>query len=484
MNANLECPMNDANNWIWLSELLHSNETLSERLGISLVWTDPKTPVLQVSEKVGSIHFIDPKTNNYFKLHIHPKVQGSIAGMLWAILHLPRDKTLTFQDQILETGIYPSIWLASVYLQELEGFLNFVRPRGEELEEELNGHVRGRFLVDQYLKRNYFAQRHVVPCRFINWTVDNLPNRILLYGLYLSHYALAQTPVNSYLNLGVARRCKTALAEVKLVRIQRDDIANVRSTLQGSFRCYREIIHLAKLIISILDPFAIDGQEIEKIPVVKAFDIGSSDDGMIKWDLIDMPSLFEEYVRAVTKSFDLGYRKFSVQLSGVVPPALEHLADKRIELDRPPMQTTFNDNRMIIDAKYKLIELKTKSNAQCIDLKGAYHISENQKINLVKPLDSEYPLGGPSQVSNADIYQVIAYATHRDIQASSAALVYPVISDQNADNLPHYFGLGWCKDQEGIPIYILTVRVDQDGIAYEVKGKGLMKNITRILTLD
>jgi 5-methylcytosine-specific restriction endonuclease McrBC regulatory subunit McrC len=481
MNAKPECLMDNADNWIWLSELLQSHEALSARLGISLLWSDPKTPVLKVSEKVGSIHFSDPKANNYFKLNIHPKMQASIAGMLWATIH-PRDKVLEIVEQI--SGIYPSIWLASIYLHELERFLNFVRPRGEELEEELNGSVRGRFPVDRYLKRNYFTQGHIVPCRFMDWTIDNLPNRILLYGLYLSHYTLAQTPVSSYLDHGLARRCKSALAEVKLSRIQRDDFVKVQSSLQGSFRCYREIIHLAKLVILILDPFAIDGHDIEKIPIVRAFDAGSTDDGTIKWDLIDMHFLFEEYVRAVTKSADLGNRKFSIQLSGELSPALENLANKRIELDRPPMQAASDDNRLIIDAKYKLIDSKIVSITPRIDSKGTYHISENQEINLMRPSESECFSGGQSQVNNSDIYQVIAYATHKDIQASSAALVYPVISNQNDATLPHYNGLGWCKSRKGIPVYILTVRVDQEGIANEVKGRGLMKNIKRILASD
>jgi 5-methylcytosine-specific restriction endonuclease McrBC regulatory subunit McrC len=475
----LLCPTNKNDDWNWLSELLQANGPLKNRLSVSLEWIDPKTPTLRVSDKVGSIHFVDPKTRKNLKLIIHPKVPGSITGMLGAILQLPLDNLMRIQEQMTDISILPSIWLASVFIHELERFLTLLRPRGEEHEEELIGQVRGRFLVDSYLKRNYFSRRHVVPCRFVEWTVDNLPNRILLYALFLSRRLL---PINIISEFGFARRCESVLAEVQLVRIQKDDFAKVQSLLQGPFRYYKDIIHLAKLIISVLDPFAVESRELENMPIVRAFDTGSSEDGSIKWDLIDMPILFEEYVRRVTRSIDTNKRNFSVLLKGDLPLELVHLANKTIVLDRPPIETILNGNRLVIDAKYKLINTIKNSKTLNNDPDGTYHIIENQQINLRNTLEPDALEMIPPQVKNSDIYQIVAYATHEDIQASSAALIFPTVSDhQDGISPPYYVGLGYSRNGDyGIPVYILTVRIDPSGIKNEVMGMGVLRDINLI----
>jgi len=469
------CPTDKNDDWSWLSELFHANEYL-RKLSVSLRWIDPKTPILRVSDKAGSIHFAEPKTKKDLKLIIHPKVPGSITGMLWAILQLPRDNPMRINEQMIDISIFPSVWLASVYIHELERFLTLLRPRGEEHEEDLMGRVRGRFLVDSYLKNNYFQKRHVVPCRFVEWTVDNLPNRILRYALFLSRRML---PVNIILEFGLARRCEAVLADVQLIRIQKDDFAKVQSFLQGPFRYYRDIIHLAKLIISVLDPFAVESRELGDMPIVKAFNTGSSEDSSIKWDLIDMPLLFEEYVRFVTRN-DTNRRNYAVSLEGDLPLELEHLANKTIELDRPPIETTLNGNRLVIDAKYKLINIINLKTPH-IDPDGTYHITENQQVDLRSPLESE-AFERSTQVNNADIYQIVAYATHEEIRASSAALIFPTASNhQDVIAPPHYVGLGYPRNGNcGIPVYILTVRIDPMGIKNEVRGMGVLKDINLI----
>jgi len=117
-----------------------------------------------------------------------------------------------------------------------------------------------------------------------------------------------------------------------------------------------------------------------------------------------------------------------------------------------------------------------------MDLDGTYHLIENQNVDLGRLKERKIIFGSSDQVSNADIYQVIAYTTHKDICASSAALVYPVSSEQQISELPYYAGLGFFNnEQSGIPVYILTIRVDRKGIISEVNGKGLLKKINQIL---
>lgn len=258
--------------WRWLSDILQSDEEVSRRLGVSFQWKDPKTPILQVSDRVGTVQFTNSDTLEKMNLIIHPKVPGSVTGMLWVVLNLPEDELFGTEKLFSGTGTHPSIWLASIYLRELERFLMLLRPRGEEAEDELTSRVKGRFLVDQYIKRNYWTRRQVVPCRFVDWTVDNLPNRILLYALFLSRQALSSLQLNASFEIGLSRRCEVALADVNLVRIHKDDFARVMPLLQGPFRHYQRVIHFARLVISIFDPFAVDANELEDMPIVKTFE--------------------------------------------------------------------------------------------------------------------------------------------------------------------------------------------------------------------
>jgi 5-methylcytosine-specific restriction endonuclease McrBC regulatory subunit McrC len=479
--------IDDSCDWSWLSRLLRpiqsqDSQPLEKRLGISMEWDDPKTPILHASDKVGTIQFINSASKEPMNLVIHPKVPGSVTSMLWVTLNLPEDDL--FGMEKLSSGIstHPSTWLVSIYLRELERFLIMLRQRGEEVEDELISKIKGRFLVDQYIKHNYWTRRHIAPCRFVEWTRDNLPNRILLYALFLSRQALSVPSIDAPLEIGLARRCEAALADVNLVRILKDDFARVTPLLQGSFRHYQKVILFAKLVVSILDPFAIEAREIQDVPIVKAFDRGSSDDGSVKWDLVDMPVLFEQYVRAIMGSKYIGRKKFPIRLEGDLPQELAHLANKEMKLDREPIKSTSNKVCLIIDAKYEPLEFSNRIRTPRIDQEGTYHLSEHQNFDLLNKKEKLIETGNRT-ISNADLYQVIAYATHEDIRASSAALVYPSIKDQAIAEVSHYTGLGFRpNDIGGISVYILTIRIDPQGIKKELAGKGINKNINRILS--
>ena len=476
----------DPQDWSWLLDHLQSisskdNQPLGKRLGISMEWSSQKTPVLYASEKVGTIQFIKSDTKERMNLVIHPKVPGSVTGMLWAVLNLPEDEL--FGIDRLSSGIstHPSTWLASIYLAELERFLIMLRQRGDEVEEELVSKIKGRFLIDQYIKNNYWTRRHVAPCRFVEWTRDNLPNRILRYALLLSRQALSKPQINDSREIGLSRRCEAALADVNLVHICRDDFARAMPLLQGSFRHYQRIILLAKMIVSILDPFAMEAREIDDVPIVKVFDSGSSEDGSVKWDLVNMPLLFEQYVRVIMRSNSYGRRKFPIQLEGDLPQELAHLANKSMKLDREPIKSISHEVCFIIDAKYKPLGFSGKTKTTGVGQKGTYHLTEYQYFDLLnRETEPAEPVN--RQISNADLYQVIAYATHEGIRATSAALVYPSVINQSITKISHYTGLGFRpNDTEGISVYILSIRIDPQGIKDELAGKGINKIIEKII---
>lgn len=469
----------------WLASRL-VDSALQRRLGVTVEWWDPRTPVLRVSNRVGHIRFADPDRNVHLNLSIRPKVPGSVAGLLRAVLWLTRDQPLILEERPTAPALYPSAWLASVYVYELERFLALVRPRGQEVEEELVGRVKGRWLVEPYLQRNYLTRRHVVPCRYVEWTPDNLPNRILRYALWLSRQVLGRSLISAALELGTARRCDAALSEVELVRMQWGDLVRVRPLLQGAFLPYRPIIGLAGLVISSLDPFAFkrwEVEDLEDMPVVRAFDAGSSDDRKVRWDLVDMPVLFEEYVRRITRGMPVKRRRFPIRLEGAPPLALRQLLDTSMKLDREPIQAGA-EAKLVLDAKYKLVGETTIDSPWMDKNTQTLHLGENQVYNLAdghKP-DSK---AETTRVSNADLYQVIAYATHKDVCASASALVYPVVGAVAGPEPPRYTGLGFCHCQlpdNGIPVYILLARIDDEGIREEVGGRGILRDIEKILS--
>ena len=82
-------------------------------------------------------------------------------------------QSFEFQDRQTNSSERPCSWL-TFFIRELEHFLTNIRPRGEEREEELHGRIKGRMLMSQYVKRNYIQRRIHVPCRFLDWTMDNL----------------------------------------------------------------------------------------------------------------------------------------------------------------------------------------------------------------------------------------------------------------------------------------------------------------------
>jgi 5-methylcytosine-specific restriction endonuclease McrBC regulatory subunit McrC len=472
---------NDSFNWKWLSEILDPKGKICSRLGISLDWKTSKSPFIQVSDKIGLIQFKNPDTKEKLNIMIHPKVPGSVTGMLSVVLDLRPKYGAVVDKSPAEIGFQPSTWLSSIYLKELNRFLIRLRQRGEETEEDLTGRAKGRFLVDSYIKRNYWTKRHIIPSRFIDWTDNNLPNRILNYALFLSRLALRDLKSNASLELGIARRCEAALTNVDLARIYEDDFAKVSPLIQGPFRHYKRIIQLAKWIISIFDPFALESKLAEDLPVLKIFDHFSSKESLVEWDLVNMPKLFEQYVRIITRG-KKSQRSYPIQLSGDLPPHLAHLSDKTMKLDREPIVFNSQKGKLVIDAKYKPLDSSCDKTPR-ICLSNTIHLSEYQCLDLANK-DEILPIDiANRQISNLDIYQAISYATHKFIRASAAALVYPSSRSQSPKQISSYEGLGFrYNDEFGMPVYILTIRIDQRGIQEEEAGKGIRSNIKHIVS--
>ena len=453
-----------------MAELL---KNLRGETGIQVEYNSDGVPTFRTGNKVGHIQYTS-KNGGTKTLIIQPKIPDSATGMLASILDERFDKAFEMRERSVRTLFSPSAWIAAMYIDRLENFLNNIRPRGEEREEEFHGKVRGKILMSQYLKRNYLTRRQIVPCRYLDWTMDNLPNQILKYALELSRKAISNSPNKALRQrIGIARRCAGPLAGVSMLRVSREDLIRVNSLLAGPFRPYREIVSLAKLLISNIDPFSFEGEEIERGPLVDLINIGQTSTGL-RWDLVNMPNLFEAYLRHIT--------------GGKNPPFNLNMEDndewkmednKRIEPDCIVEQGNRN---FVLDAKYKQLFDDNQPRARVEKSGDSVTLQEWTKWTTTEEdtgEDGESSSSRRKRVSSADVYQVAAYATHKDIKSDFAGLVYPCGNAEDDSDKPVLIkNLGYSHEssekdgeQNGVDVRLLTLRIDKEGIRNEIEGR-------------
>ena len=466
----------------WIDNLSGEDQAILRRLGINFFYKKRSELAVQVGSQVGFVE-IRADDSESLRLQVVPKVDGSVSNMLRAVLQLDRSLELDLSEQSPRYDNRPSAWLSAIYIRELHRFLSALRARGEEVRRPLTNHIRGRLEVDEYLKRNYFTSRNVVPCRFIEWTPDNLPNRVLLSVARQARMALAHYGDRASGELGLARRCEASLFGVSETPIRSGDIVRCAAMLRGSFRHYRRIVYFASLIIGAVDPFDFSPRLEEMLPLARAFSHGSSPDGRLHWDLVSMPVLFEEYVRAITGGGRLERRAYRLRRSGTWPDQFDRIADKNLTLDRAPITI---GGGLVLDAKYKVIgEAATRPPVRVGP--GQYALPEYSAVALgsLKMYDDEGGDDGQQgrigAVSSADLYQAVAYASHEHIRAGSAALVYPSLHAQDTSALGRYEGLGFRRSSaNGVAVYVLGARIDAAGVDEELAGRGLRRNVEAI----
>jgi hypothetical protein len=142
------------------------------------------------------------------------------------------------------------------------------------------------------------------------------------------------------------------------------------------------------------------------------------------------------------------------------------------------------EGSLVLDAKYMSVGTAAQGRPPHRDETGRIHLREYEAFDPFSEEIQEEEEGALRQVKNSHLYQVLAYATHRDIQADRAALVYPVVEgEEEAGDMPGYHGLGHrsTHDLGDLPIHMCTVRIDRAGIGREVEGKGLLRKLSERL---
>jgi 5-methylcytosine-specific restriction endonuclease McrBC regulatory subunit McrC len=450
---------------IW-DEFAQALSAQGNSTGVSVEYDRNGRPTLRSGNKVGFIGF-ENEQGEQVSIVIEPKIAGSAVGMLCAILGVNLKKTFEFQERSVNTHQSPSAWLAALYVRELEHFLTNIRPRGEEREEELNGRIKGRMLMSQYIKRNYIQRRTHVPCRYLDWTMDNLPNQILKHTLKRCLDILRMQPNSAFQSsIGRGLTCMASFYGVRDVAIGLQDFSRVRPMIAGSFRPYDQMVNLAWMIASNIDMFELDGDTKQSAPLLSVQE--QKDSGGLKWDLIDMPVLFEEYLRFIS----LG-KKRRLDLKVDNSSNRWVFTDRRIE---PDCVVERIEGTVVLDAKYKRMFDDLPSSGQAHLDESVLRMKEWDRFVVGLATDDVVSFGLKTHKPNlGDQYQVVAYATHRDVRTTYAGLVYPS-NGEHDDTFPRMENLGYSEDStQGVEVFFLSLRIDFDGIQDELRNGHFLK---------
>lgn len=456
---------------IW-DEFAEALEKQGKRTGISIEYDRAGTITFRSGNKVGFIGYTN-EAGETCSIVVEPKIPDSAVGMLCATLGFQANKAFEFQDRQTNSSERPCSWLAAFFIRELEYFLTNIRPRGEEREEELHGRIKGRMLMSQYVKRNYIQRRIHVPCRFLDWTMDNLPNQILKSTLKRCLSILRNQHASDFSSsIGQGMSAMKSLGGISEIRIGLQHFTQVKPMISGSFRPYAQILDLAWMVASNLDTFDLYGENMQSSPLLSVQK--PSENKGLQWDLIDMPELFERYLQHVTHG-----QKRALGLK------VEHSSEKWLFKNRtiePDCVVERTTATVVLDAKYKRMFEEAQVSSQ-----SSREGSVLRMVEWSKFTEGQDSVNSPGSSSNTrkpnlgDQYQVVAYATHRDIRTAHAGLVYPS-NGQGEDASPTMQNLGYSTtSMHGVTVYFLALRIDPKGIRDEFQHEHFLNNLQACL---
>jgi len=381
-------PLNDRQ---WRA--LQAVEDIRQRLGLSLVLDTPTSqgsdrPVMQLaaSHIVGAAQI--EHEGETFTIHVTPKVQGAnfLTMFDYAYRADQLAEPLRLEDPIslAQLGGNVTGLVIRLFLYRLEQFTRRHLRRDYVLRREpLNSRVRGKILTQEYLRHSLPRLRdHVVPCQFSELSRDTLSNRILLWTLHLCARAVASfTSGHRRVLLPQIAARRQALGGITLTPIRPSDFRRVRYT--GLHAVYRPIHALCEFIIK---QFLFENR---------------AGDVEFREFTLDMNDLFERFVRGVLRT--RLRRCFVADKRRLTWPY--HLEPdgrrKHIELDGLIRDET-GHTRCIVECKYHEVWEPAPGDKDVLEVSGG-------------------------RLRNTEVFQSIAYATHRNIRAPSAVLVYPLI---------------------------------------------------------
>lgn len=389
-----------------------------------------------VSHFVGILPFICPNSKQLKILFIGPKKRnGSRESIEQDMLNFsylsvfsgypesfneikvadePKWKIKDLSNQRL--GIYFLSIIYGVVLDNLckRDFRKSYIPR----EEELLSRVKGRINQREYLNNWWSGKRLNIPCRWEEFTEDNLENRVLKYAL---------KKLDSFENDGSWHN-KILSDNFKIPKWKFQDVSDIAIFNPGIFnnlkldkisRYYKEALYVAKQIIFGSE----DIKAEEGIPPI----------------LFDTNTLFERVVQRICEiaGMEDGWK---VEKNPGKP-----IFENNEKEFKPDVVMTKNGQTIVADAKYKLIlELEKET------------IEDVENI-LLNPDVKDKP-------STMDLYQMYFYM--RNLNAKKGIFFVPVWEDTK------FFPKKFIKsplDNEEAQLYIFPINLGKDCLKEEIK---------------
>lgn len=299
----------------------------------------------------------------------------------------------------------PAVWLAEkppplvslvalLYLHHLQQTVQrHGLPRDYSCREaELRGTVRGRCLLGSYLGRHIpRGKPQVVPCRFWEFTVDSKPNRALRWGI-----EVCRRLADQFAPSGLASHVHEVWIELApyfdRVRVTRTEAFEVRQLPRsGRFAPYREVFAFLELLLSHSSLDLSCGQ-------IRARGFG-----------IEMWEVFQRFAINVLRGrlrhrIDVSPR-YSYEVKTERQGETAIVSRQQIVLDA----LVQGPRRLVLDAKWK----------EAITAQTMQEKSYERSSDVLYAEDLH--------IRNADLFQVVAYGRHRQVQAQGGILVYPVL---------------------------------------------------------
>lgn len=193
-----------------------------------------------------------------------------------------------------------------------------LKKQSQPVEENLNGKVKGRILINKQIKYNLSkGQYHKTYCAYNSMIDNTLENRIIKYTLHLC----SKFPIADTLNEDIMF-CNRVLAKVPLQKCTSADFVGLKNN--GAFKLYKEVLALAKIIH---EKYFISYEQAGSTDEMQE-KLCTQEDGLqIEPFFIDMNLLFEYYCRAL---FRKAIDKHNLEVGVEQTVYLEHCNQKKM----------------------------------------------------------------------------------------------------------------------------------------------------------
>lgn len=466
-----------------LVDLVAFSADVRDAVGVSVNRADDGTFIIDTSDKVGALWLEGSESSLPVAVVVKPRIPEVVEVL---ILSLYRGSDLgrkVVLPDFAGAGSRPPLPVIWAFLRAVQILRRRLRSRPVEVIDEVVGSGKGRPLIKRYVSSYIHKRPWVVPVVSELKHPDHLANRVIKGALEASLKELRKWP-HGGVDRAVVEGAEYLLNKLKYVSsgVPRGrDWHTLIKSVNKSLQVYKVPIELA---LAVLFPPNTYGDAFEKEAYRVYEDVRSFQGKVEGFNFIDLSSLFEKYLQALLGMHEgSGSRALALDV-----PQEATIFGRRIEVDVLPFRR--GEWVFVLDAKYKPVFWgeENKGTAQIRFHQGALiiEITEGTRARIGLPQETSgfkpeimHTNKVEANVSRSDIYQILAYATHRSVAEKAgeggvkvlAGLVYPSPKIQVEGPCK---GLGYRNPSDGgIPIYAFGLPVSEDMFKQDVVAEWL-----------